>query len=237
MLNKAVSHTVKIGNLNFEGWVLDNNEEAFELSAAATYLSVKKDTIIDIVPDTPIEYNKIQINGKNVNYITVEELALFCYRWACSGRDLKGRAYEIAYSYFSSKEDKDENKISILRGVKALHKSNHKYLSKHTDKQREAVIKAKYSVLWDCEEDYIVEYDLKGFKSKIGCADLVNDKIIVQVKNCREWKSAMGELLAYQEALQRTEIWLILFKSKIQETIAIKKVLNNLGIGVKFIKN
>ena len=236
MLNKAVSHTVKIGDLKFEGLMLDNNEEAFELSAAASYLSVKKDTIVDIVPDKPIEYNKIQINGYNVNYITVEELALFCYRWACSGKDVNGRSYEIAYQYFSS-ESVDENKISILRGVKALHKSNIKYLSNLTDKQRTAVIKAKYSVLWDCEEDYIVEYDLKGFKSKIGCADLVNDKIIVQVKNCREWKSAMGELLAYQEALQRTEIWLILFKSKIQETIAIKKVLNNLGIGVKFIKN
>lgn len=51
-----------------------------------------------------------------------------------------------------------------------------------TDKQRTAVIKAKYSVPWECEEDYHVEYDMKGYSKKIGCADLVNDRIIAQVK-------------------------------------------------------
>ena len=181
-----------------------------------------------------------ELNPKSVNALSLQEFALLCYRLSVAGKDSTGKATRIAHEYFT--ESGDAEKVSILDGLRALEKSNHKALKARTSAQRERDVQEKYSVLWRCEKEYPVELMRMAGTFPldpvlIGRADLVSNRLVAEIKECCQWKHAMGQLLAYQEVLQRPEIWLILFNSKNQPQKAIEHVVSRLGIKVKFVRN
>jgi hypothetical protein len=177
-------------------------------------------------------------NPKAVNVLKIPDFAELCYRISVAGKDVTGFATSVARQYYA----KDREKISILDGLRALEKSNHKALKSRTPAQREKDIQEKYAVLWQCEKEYPVVIQrtvgsLKMSPVQIGRADLVNDHMVVEIKKCSDWKHAMGQLLAYQEVLCRKQIWLILFAAKDCPQKEIETIVSRFGINVKFIRN
>lgn len=236
---------VKIGPLTMQGLMSDQGEFGVAVPQIAEHFQILSNNAsrdLKALCRGGFQFLKwaTPLSPKSVNVLLISDLANVCYQLSVSGRDTTGNAHEVAKAYYL--ENGDHERVSVLDGLRALEKSNHKALRSRTNSQRERDIQEKYAVMWGCEKEYPVECQrsigtLKVRPVSIGRADLVSPKILAEVKVCRQWKHAMGQLLAYQEVLQRQEIWLILFNSKNQPQDEIRSIVGRFGIKVKFIRN
>ena len=236
---------VTIGHLTIPGLMTEDGAFYVGVPQIAVQFTIPNKHLsrdIKALLDKDFVFTKIHIAGtrNTVNAIALKEFALLSYRLSVAGKDTTGKATVIARAYYEYRQDLE--KLSILDGLKALEKSNHKALKSRTSTQREKDIQEKFAVLWQCEKEYPVEFHqtIGTFTKRsvlIGRADLVNDSLVAEIKECKQWKHAMGQLLAYQVVLQRAEIWLILFNSKDQPRDEIKTLVSRFGIKVKFIRN
>ena len=243
--SKALVSSISIGSAELEVLMLPDGSFAVAVPQIAALFNLyipqaSRDLKALMGKDFSFTKTVSELNSKAVNTVTLPEFALLSYNLSVAGRDSTGKATEIARAYYEKAGDTE--RLSIIDGLRALEKSNHKALRTRSPKQRERDIQEKFSVLWQCEKEYPVEYHrmvgtLPMPPVLIGRADLVNDRIVAEVKECKQWKHALGQLLAYQEVLQRQEIWLILFSSKGQPCNEIETICSRFGIRMKFIRN
>jgi len=241
---RAQVATVQIGTVELEGIMTQSGEFFVAVSQISDLFSIPNKNVsrdVKALLGNDFQFYKIasELNPKPVNAISLNDFGLAAYRFSVVGKDVSGKATAFARAYYS--RECDTEKLSVLDGLRALEKSNYKALKSRTVSQRERDLQEKFAVLWGCEKEYPVEYHRTGSITSppvfIGRADLVSDRRLVEIKDCRQWKHAMGQLLAYQEILQRPEIWLILFKAKEFPRREIESIVSRFGIKVKFIRN
>ena len=76
----------------------------------------------------------------------------------------------------------------------------------------------------------------KEVETIYGCADIVTDTKIIEIKRADQWKHALGQVLIYGRAFPSKEKWLYLFNGQKEDPLLLATTCATFNVKIKWLE-